>query len=219
MTEKELWDIYGKPQKEACMSIGPHSSYQLHHTPRRILFSLSRYKFAAKLIGEKKKVLELGCSDGLGTHLLAEFNEEVLGVDFDREVIDWSKANVKTKNVRFLCDDFLGKTYGAFDAVIAFDVIEHIYQRNEKNFFQTLCRNLIIDGICIVGTPNITASKYSGKIVNDAHVNLYSAERLKKTMENYFNNVFMLGSNDEVIHTGFPPMSQYLIAVGCYKKE
>ena len=219
MTEKELWDIYGKPQKEESVTIGPHSSYQLNHTPRRILFSLSRYKFATKLIGEGKKVLELGCSDGLGTYLLAEFNKEVVGVDFDKDVIDWAKNNISKENVKFINDDFLGKSYDLFDAVVAFDVIEHIYKRNEENFFQSLCNNLTFDGISIIGTPNITASKYSSKVVNDAHVNLYSAERLKTSMENYFNKVFLFSSNDELIHTGFSKMAQYIIIIGCYKKK
>ncbi|MCP4154320.1 MAG: class I SAM-dependent methyltransferase [bacterium] len=218
LTEKELWEKYGKLQKEESVKLGYHSAYQLKNTPRRILFSLSRYKFAAKLIGEEKRVLELGCSDGLGTYILTEFNREVVGVDFDREVVEWAQENSETKNVSFICDNFLDKEYGAFDAVVSFDVIEHIYKSNEKKFMQTLCRNQAKDGIAIIGTPNITSQKYSSKVVNDAHVNLYSAERLKKTMEEYYNNVFMFGANDEVIHTGFPAMTQYLIAVGCFKK-
>ncbi|MCP4149053.1 MAG: class I SAM-dependent methyltransferase, partial [bacterium] len=219
LSEQELWDKYGKLQKEEGVTLGAHSSYQLKNTPRRILFSLSRYKFAAKLIGDEKKILELGCSDGLGTYLLAEFNREVVGVDFDGEVVQWTRENFEKNNVRFICDNFLGKEYGTFDAVVAFDVIEHIYQRNEKEFMQTLNRNLAVDGIAVIGTPNITSQKYSSKVVNDAHVNMYSAERLQKSMNEYFNNVFMFGANDEVIHTGFPAMTQYLIAVGCYKKK
>jgi len=218
MTEKEVWEKYGKHQKEEVLKIGPHASFQLKNSPRRVLFSLSRYKFAAKMMGENKNVLELGCSDGMGTYVLSEMAKKVVAVDFDQEVIDWAKKNVKSKKVSFNCDNFLEKVYGKFEGVIAYDVIEHIQRKNEKIFLETVCNNLTFEGVFLIGTPNITAKKYSSKVVNDAHVNLYSADRLKKLMEKYFNNVFMFGSNDEIVHTGFAPMSQYIIAIGCHKK-
>lgn len=216
--EKYFWDKYGNIQKSYSLKLGSHSSYQLINSPRRIIFSLSRYKFAAKMIGDGKNILELGSSDGLGLYILSEFANKATGVDFDDEVINFAKKNIKKNNVNFLCDDFLGKKYGLFDAVVSFDVIEHIDRKNEKIFLNTICDNLVFNGICIIGTPNIKAKKYSSKIVNDAHINLYSALRLKKLMGRYFNNVFIFGANDEIIHTGFYSMSQYLIVMGCHKK-
>lgn len=52
-----------------------------------------------------------------------------------------------------------------------------------------------------------------------AHVNLFSAERLRDTLRDYFENVFLFGMNDEIVHTGFYPMSHYLFALGVNLKK
>lgn len=223
MTENEdefkIWKKYGSKQKSSSVGLGPHTSFQFKNSPRRILFSLSRYKFAQKIIGKNKTVLELGCSDGLGGYILAEDASNVLGVDFDNESINWANDNLTNENLSFKVDNFLGKRYGESDAVVAFDVIEHISKKNENIFLATICKNLNEHGAAIVGTPNITSRQYSSKVVDDAHVNMYDAERLENLMRKHFHNVFMFAQNDEMIHTGFLPMAHYLIAVGCCKKQ
>lgn len=219
MDEKEIWEKYGKHQKNECATLGPHTSFQLNNSPRRILFSLAHYKFASKLIGDNKEILELGCSDGMGIHILAENAKKVLGVDFDQEAIDFAKKNINKTNVEFKYENFLDKNFGKFDAVISNDVIEHLLPQNEPTFLKTIINNLKATGIAIIGTPNEEAQKYSSKIVRDAHINVYTADRLKTLMENYFNNVFLFSGNDEILHTGFYPLAHYFIAVGCYKKD
>lgn len=219
MNERSLWEKYGKKQMGKITPLGPHSSYHLQETPRRLLFSLSRYKFAAKMIGDKKEVLELGCSDGLGTRLLAEFAAKVTAVDFDKKTIRFAQETVVKKNVAFVCDNFLNGSFGNFDAVVAFDVIEHILKKNERLFFETICRNLRPNGVCLIGTPSLVSRKYSSKIVNDAHVNLYSHARLEASARKYFHHAFMFSGNDELIHTGFKPMAHYLIVLACGKRR
>ena len=212
-------------EKEVCpaskIEIGPCFAFKLWNTPRYILFALSRYKFSAKLIGErpKRKVLELGCSEGLGTLILGESGHHVTGVDFDDEAIEWAKANLERRgNLFFICDDFLGKTYGVFDAIVSLDTIEHIPLAQERDYFGTLINNLAENGICVVGTPNITSAKYASKATRMGHVNLYGAERMRDVATRYFRNVFIFGMNDEIVHTGYYAMSHYLIMLGCGKK-
>lgn len=48
---------------------------------------------------------------------------------------------------------------------------------------------------------------------------MYSYDRLKKLMSDYFYTVFMFGMNDEVVHTGYLPMAHYLFAVGVGTKK
>ena len=224
-TEKGRWSrvkrYITKEMGPTKIELGTYFAFNLWNTPRHLIFALSRYKFAAKLIGEtpKRKVLELGCSEGLGTLILGESGHKVVGVDFDSEAIKWAKANLERKgNLSFKCDDFLGKTYGVFDAIISLDTVEHIPTAQEQEYFQTLTKNLATDGICILGTPNITSAKYASKQTKMGHVNLYSAERLRDSGTKYFRNVFVFGMNDEIVHTGYYPMSQYLIMLGCGKK-
>ncbi len=197
---------------------GRHWSYNLRDDPKRLAFVLARYRFASKMACAGKRVLELGCSEGIGAPILAELATKYTGIDMDGSAISAAKENFRKKKYRFLKDDFLGKKYGVFDAVISMDVIEHIHKKFEPQFFSTVSKNLGNDGICIIGTPNITSEHYASPTSRLGHVNLYSSDRLKKTMQAVFHNVFIFSMNDETVHTGFAPMAHFLIGVGCFLK-
>jgi len=198
--------------------LGRHWSYNLHDDPKRLAFVLARYRFAARMACSGKKVLELGCSEGIGAPILSEFATKYTGVDMDGSAVFSAKTNFSGTKCRFFEGDFLGKKYGIFDSIISMDVIEHIHAKFEAQFFSTVQKNLGIDGICVVGTPNIAAEQYASPTSRLGHVNLYSADRLAKSMRTIFHNVFIFSMNDEIVHTGFAPMAHYLIVVGCYLK-
>ncbi|MGE3267275.1 MAG: class I SAM-dependent methyltransferase [Chloroflexota bacterium] len=202
------------------MSVGPFLADQLFNAPRHLLFVLSRYKFAARLLPplETVDVLELGCGEGFGALLLAERGHRVLGVDADAEAIEAAQRTIGAANRRFEVADFLGRRFGVFRAVVSLDVIEHIPLELEDAYFRTVTANLGEDGIAIIGTPNETASAYASPQSQAGHVNLYTAERLVEAASRYFQNVFVFGMNDEVVHTGFYPMSHYLFVLGTGKR-
>jgi 2-polyprenyl-3-methyl-5-hydroxy-6-metoxy-1,4-benzoquinol methylase len=201
------------------VTLGPYFSYQLRNTPRRILFSLSHYKFAAKLLGTGKHVLEVGCSEGLGTVLLAEFARKVTAIDIDAQAITEAQRNFASDKLEFRAVDILQAHLGEFDGIVCLDVIEHIYPENEAAFFTALRRQLSDYGLCIIGTPNLFGEQYASEVSRLGHVNVYTAERLRESMEKHFHQVFIFSANDEIIHTGFYPMAHYLLAVGVCKKE
>ncbi len=82
-----------------------------------------------------KKVLDVGCSQGIVPILLARKGIKVTGVDIDQEVIndaiDDIKNEPKTKaNVAFICADFLKHNFGnkdKYDSVVLTEVLEHLY--------------------------------------------------------------------------------------------
>lgn len=221
--EYELWNKYGATQKERSITLGPHSSYQWNNFRRHLLFTAARYKFAMKMIGNlyepnKKKILDLGCSDGFGTYYVAEFAKEVLGVDFDEEAIAYAVEANESENIVFQLDNFLGKEYGEFDGIVSFDVLEHIYPEHEKEYMDTIMLNLKEDGALVIGTPSLETQKFSKENVAGAHVNVYKGEDLYDMLKQYFYNVYLFTQNDEVIHTGHLRMANYLIAVCAHKK-
>ena len=220
MSDKH-WDEVKNVLGEDSFVLGPYFANQLLNTPRHLLFTLSRYKFASKLlpVGKKIRVLELGCQEGLGTLMLAENGHDILAVDFDEIAIRHAKKSIDKPNISVIHDNFLGQKYGSFESVICLDVIEHIPQKKENTFFVTVLKNLDKNGILILGTPNKTADKYASKYSRIGHINLYNAERLNTIVSKYFNNVFIFGMNDEVLHTGFHPMCHYLFALGCCPRE
>lgn len=222
--EYELWNEYGAMQKEDCVSLGPHTSYQWNNSRRHLLFSSARYKFAMKMIGSiyepgKKTILDLGCSDGFGTYYVAEYSKFVLGVDFDEEAIGYANKNYQRSNIQFKLENFLDKKYGNFNGIVSFDVIEHIYPEHIEKYMQTVKMNLCWGGVFIVGTPSLEAQQYSQEKVTGAHVNVYKGEDFYKMLKQHFYNVFLFTQNDEIIHTGHLRMANYLIAVCTHKRE
>lgn len=215
---KKLWDKVEQRKSEYSLLLGPNFAHQILELPHlHLLFTLSRYKFAVRMLprGENVSVLELGCSEGIGSLILSERAGKIVAVDFDKKAIKYALENLAHTNITFICEDFLDKKFGLFDAVVSLDVVEHIDKSDECVYFNTIVNNLKKHGICIVGTPNESSFRYSSEGSRIGHVNMYSMERLHDIMKRYFHNVFSFGMNDETLHTGFYPMCHYLLAIGC----
>jgi len=205
-----------KGKKE--IELGKYASYWFYKTPRRMLHSLSYYKFAAKLIGEDKKVLDIGCNEGIGTYVLAKECGYAKGVDFDKEAIKIANKNFPEPNLSFEVKDVLIKRENTqYDAVVNFDVIEHIYPENVANFFDSIKEALTATGLAVIGTPSKISQEYASEVSKKGHVNIYSPNRLIAEMKNHFEFVFLFSANDELVHTGFYELAHYLIAVGTKK--
>ena len=228
--DRDAWqnvkDIIGNES----VTLGHHWSFNLRNDPKRLPFVLARYKFAAKMSCAGARVLELGCSEGIGTPILAEHATGYVGVDMDADAVATAQRNFGSDKVRFEADNFLGKTYGetggdsagdssgAFGGVVSLDVIEHISTDIEDQYFDTVAANLTSDGSAVVGTPNITADQYASPMSKAGHINLFDAARLVAAMQHVFHNVLQFGMNDELLHTGYASMAHYLICVGCNKR-
>jgi len=220
----KTWKEYGgEMQKSDSVILGPHASYEWYNSRRKLIFTAASYKFAMKMIGNMyepgtKEILELGSNDGFGTHFAAEFAKRVVGVDFDENAVESARKAVTDQNVEFICDDFMGKKYGMFDAVISFDVIEHICPEDEDRFMQTVLGNLKDTGTFIVGTPTLEQQQYAAECVVKSHINVYRGEELYTMLKRYFHNVYLFTQNDEMIHTGYLRMANGLVAVCANKK-
>jgi 2-polyprenyl-3-methyl-5-hydroxy-6-metoxy-1,4-benzoquinol methylase len=216
--ERSRWDKVTHLMGDKPVALGQYVSYWFSKTPRRALNYMSYYKFAAKMIGRNKRVLDVGCNEGLGTWLLAVECGFAKGIDLDEGAVRTAKANWEDPRVQFHCGDFLREKPEAYDAAVSFDVIEHISPDHVGAFMTRLTANLGQGGVCVIGTPNLNGQVYASAVSKAGHVNVYSAEGLEKEMLRYFKHVFLFAANDEVVHTGFFPMAHYLIAVGCGKK-
>lgn len=217
---KSNWECVSKQiLDQKPIQLGRYASYWFYKTPRRMLHSLSYYKFAAKMIGNGKRVLDVGCNEGLGTYVMAKECGFARGIDFDEEAISTAKANFSEKNIEFHQEDFLAaRPTQKWDAVTSFDVIEHIYPENVPSFWESITSSLSPDGLAIIGTPSLISQQFASEVSKKGHVNIYTGERLEAEMKKYFNHVFLFAANDEMVHTGYLPLAHYLIAVGCHKK-
>ena len=211
--ESDRWSDVKEQLGTERLTLGPYFTYIARKSPRRLLHLLSYYKFAAKMIGREKRILEIGCSEGFGTLILAEFATKVLGIDLDADAISVANATVGSPKLAFEVADVLSDELGTFDGAVTLDVIEHIYPLHEDAFMAKIAGALEPNGTLVIGTPNITSDQYASAVSRRGHVNLFDADRLQELALRHFNSVFLFSANDEVVHTGFSPMAHYLIAL------
>lgn len=204
---------------DAQIALGRYMSHWFHRTPRRMLYCLSYYSFASKLIGKNKRVLDVGCNEGLGTWLVAKECGYAMGVDFDEAAIQTAKNNFRGEQVAFSSKDVLKDPLpDSWDAIIHFDVIEHIYPEHESAYMRGLARLLRREGMMIVGTPSLIGQQFASAVSRKGHVNVYDPKRLEEMMLSYFEYVFIFSGHDEIIQTSYLPMAHYLFAIGCMSK-
>jgi len=210
-------------QDRGPVQLGPWTSYIWRSDPRHLAFVLARYKFCAKILAGKSEVLEIGCGDAFGMILLLQTVESVHGIDWEPIVIEDTRSRLAAENIERCSLSVLNITEKPmdrkFDAAYSLDVIEHIPPESEERFLTNICSSLRPDAICIIGTPNVEAQKDTTAISAQGHVNLQSAESLRKLLSSHFHNVFIFSMNDEVVHTGLHSMAHYLLGVGAGLKE
>src|SRR5476651_892053 len=51
--------------------------------PKHLVFTLSRYKFVAKMFAERSNVLEVGCADAFGVRIVRQSVKKLTATDFD----------------------------------------------------------------------------------------------------------------------------------------
>lgn len=199
--------------------LGPRTSHALRADPRHLLFSLSRYKFCAKMLEGKERVLEVGCGDAFAAPIMLQTVGHLHCVDIEPRMIEQSiAANEFPDRLSFAVADITRqRPQGEFDAAISLDVLEHIPPDMEKKFLTNLVDCLTQHCVCIIGTPNIAADKYASALSRHGHVNLKSQNTLKDSLAPYFRHIFLFSMNDEVVHTGFAPMAHFLFAM-CVEK-
>ncbi|MEW5984297.1 MAG: class I SAM-dependent methyltransferase [Acidobacteriota bacterium] len=203
------------------LTLGPWTSFSLVHDPKHMTFVLSRYKFCAKMLEGKPRVLEVGSGDGFGLPIVAQHVGHVYCLDWDSRLLEGNARRLAhLKNVTYLHVDLNRESPPIIvDAAFSIDVIEHLEPATEATFIENIVGCLTPEGVLVTGTPNLTAAAWASPRSQVQHINLKSMASLRELMERYFENVFMFGMNDEVVHTGYAPMCQYIWSVGAGKKQ
>lgn len=204
-----------QPEKlyEDCHAMGGMSKYAYADDPKRLAFTLARYKHTAKLLEGKSNVLEVGCSDGFGSRIVRQHVSRLTAIDLDEKAIIEARAGA---HERWPIDFRVGTPYDAkwetvhFDAVYCLDVIEHIHPDDHFAFVRQLAR---IAPVAVVGTPSLESQAYASRLSREGHINCRSGADLRESLELTFKHVFMFSMNDEALGTGFLPMAHYLLAL------
>ena len=218
--EKQYQVMVDYQESRGLETLGLMTSQAWYDDPKRLAFTLARYKFTAKMLSGSSNVLEVGCADAFATRIVAQEVIKLTVTDFDELFINDLRARPNPKwKFESAVHDMLEKPFpGQFDGMYALDVLEHILPNNEDIFLKNMVASLTEHGVMVIGMPSLESQGYASKLSKEGHVNCKSMPKLKECMKNYFHNVFMFSMNDEVVHTGFHQMAHYLFAVCCSKK-
>jgi len=218
----EQYDYMFESNPHGLQQLGPVVASTWEKDPKRLVFTLSRYKFVAKMFNGFERVLEVGCGDAWASRIVKQHVDQLTAIDIDQRFIDSARYN-KSKNwpIRMLTHGLESKEpLGLFDGIYLLDVLEHISETDENVFLDHLSNNLSLYGSVIVGMPTLSSQALIPVGKKDpGHINCKDHDALRSTMKRHFHNVFIFSMNDELIHTGNPNMAHYLIALCCGKRR
>lgn len=129
---------------------------------------------------ERIRVLDVGCGPGIYLNFFKENSFEAYGIDLSPsacKLTKQTKASVTHLPFKNNC----------FDVVVLVHVIEHLAQKEVKNFLSEAHRVLKLSGKLFVMTPNIWSI---GRLIfgsrwfeDPTHINLFAPNTLKKSLE------------------------------------
>jgi cyclopropane fatty-acyl-phospholipid synthase-like methyltransferase len=213
--EPQYQSLVDLKRKRGLTPLGMMNNQVWHDDPRRLVFTLARYKFVSKMFSGRRSVLEVGCGDAFASRLVKQEVGRLTVIDFDPVFI----ADVKERAdsdwpIYADVHDMLSGPYpGTYDGIYSLDVFEHVAATEEDRFVRNILASLDPTGAFIVGIPSLESQTHASPQSKEGHVNCKTGSDLKRFMEEYFFNVFLFSMNDEVVHTGFYKMAHYLLAV------
>ncbi len=162
------------------------------------ILHVSRYLWAAQFfVQPEHHVLDFGCGTGFGVAILSPRCADVVGIDFDPDVVDLTEKFQLT-NAQFLradaCLPDLGAALGigGIDTVLSMETIEHL--EDYFSYVENAVSMMTPTGTFVVGTPNrtMTYNRYPDRCHMDpSHVQEFTARSLERTLATYFDHVEM----------------------------
>lgn len=160
------------------------------------LAHIQRYEWVLPLVKNDRMLLDDGCGSGYGAYYLATQGVgKVVGVDLSKDAIRFARRHYQAENLVFMIMDTceLQFSSGTFDAVVSFDVLEHIPFEPKGKFISETIRILKPGGILYIGCPNGPApGRY-----NPFHYDL-SKEEFSKLLSRHFRDIGFLGQALEI---------------------
>jgi len=215
---KVVTDLY---ERIGLARLGLMNNQVWHDDPRRLVFTLARYKFVSKMLSGYGNVLEVGCGDAFCARVVAQEVKRLTVTDYDPLFIEDALSRMEEPWVfNAKAHDILeGPVQGSFDAAYSLDVMEHIPQELEDVYLRNIKASLTPQGVLIIGMPSLESQQHASASSRAGHINCKTGEDLRKVLREHFHNVFLFSMNDEVVHTGFSKMAHYLFGLCTGKIE
>lgn len=164
--------------------------YSRHHAQRRdpgfVLGGADRGLFLRSVIGTGKQVLDIGCRDGALTAAYAEGNT-VVGLDIDPVALARAQQSLHIETRLVDLNGDWGTAPATFDAVVAAEVLEHLYFPSEV--LSKIHAALRPGGLLVGSIPNafsvqtklrfLFGRKYGTPLMDPTHINHFSVTEFK----------------------------------------
>lgn len=147
---------------------------------------LNRYSFAADFVNGKV-VLDIACGEGYGANYLANIAKYVIGIDIDKETIEYASRKYKRTNLTFNASSAttIPLESSSVDVITSFETLEHLVEQNEmlKEFKRVLKPN----GVLIISSPE--KSIYSERDPNNPyHLKELTLPEFTNMLTKYFSS-------------------------------
>ncbi|MER3475039.1 MAG: hypothetical protein C4335_13675 [Armatimonadota bacterium] len=159
------------------------------------LHSAKRYLFASERV-QGMRVLDLGCGVGYGAKILARQARAVVAVDVDDYPLRYGELTYPSAKIQRLhiapvtAEQGLPFSDGSFDAVVCFEVIEHVPVEQMEAFLAEIARVMKPEGHLILSTPNKHIYIH---YPDPHHVSLMTLDEFRRLLESRFNRVQVFG--------------------------
>ena len=162
---------------------------------KQAIHHLGRYKWAEKILSDKKdlNILDIACGAGYGTYLLSEKlpNLNFYGADYDARAIQYSQEKYghssNRKYIQFDLETWESNVQNLpiFDVIISFDTIEHVNHRDIV--LVNLAENLPEDGMLLLSTPVHLENKLKPEW--EYHKIEYGLDSFKNLIHRFFKTI------------------------------
>jgi 2-polyprenyl-3-methyl-5-hydroxy-6-metoxy-1,4-benzoquinol methylase len=149
----------------------------------------ARIPFVREWIGKGKRVLDLGCRDGMLTGGFAEGNE-VVGVDVDRKALELCRERLGIETMWVDLNEEWPWQTEEFDCIVACEIIEHLFVLDR--FMERVKRTLKRGGVFVGSVPNAFRMRNRWKFLwgkeyetDPTHVRQFSYEKVGKMLDGF----------------------------------
>lgn len=149
----------------------------------------SRIPFIKKWVGKDKKILDLGCRDGMLTKGFVQGNR-VIGVDIDRKALEICKGKLGIETMWLDLNEEWPWEEESFDCIVACEIVEHLFVLDR--FLEKVLKTLKKGGIFVGSVPNSFRMRNRWKFLwgheyekDPTHVRQFSYEKLLKALSGF----------------------------------
>ena len=146
-----------------------------------------------------RHVLEVGCGEGIGTSILAGKAASIVAIDYSEKALEVARRKYTTENITFTHMKVppLGFTDMSFDAVVCFQMIEHL-QRPEE-LVADVKRVLRDDALALFATPN----KEETISANPYHLHEFFGQEFRELLQAHFGSVELYGVHGDELFMSY----------------